>query len=129
MLAALAVIPLSMASTAEAPGSWTREQMEEFLRQAKVVAKKELSVGVTNSSRISMAAGGAVHDAHWQTVDEYKPIHQTQQGTELNFRDSYRYNIAAYRLDKMLDLNMVPVSVERKFGGSAGAATWWAGRR
>jgi hypothetical protein len=28
-------------------------------------------------------------------------------------------------LDKLLDLNMVPVSVERKVGGEMAAVTWW----
>jgi hypothetical protein len=33
--------------------------------------------------------------------------------------------MAAYELDKLLELNMVPVSVERKVGGQMAAVTWW----
>ena len=43
----------------------------------------------------------------------------------MNFRDSYKYNIAAYRLDRLLNLRMVPVSVERKTERKKGAFTWW----
>ncbi len=58
-------------------------------------------------------------------MDISKTSFQTTRGTELNFRDSYKFNMAAYELDKLLELNMVPVSVERKVGGSMAAVTWW----
>jgi hypothetical protein len=46
--------------------------------------------------------------------------------TEMNFRDSYKYNIAAFELAKMLGLgDMVAVTVERKWGGKTGSLSWW----
>jgi hypothetical protein len=54
-----------------------------------------------------------------------KSTFQTSKGTELNFRDSFKYNIAAYRLDRLMNLNMIPVSVERRVAGNAGSMTWW----
>ena len=46
--------------------------------------------------------------------------------TELNFKDTYKANIAAYRLGKMLGLGgMIPPSVERRVKGSTSAVTWW----
>jgi hypothetical protein len=45
---------------------------------------------------------------------------------ELGFVDSYRYNIAAYRLARLIGLeDMVPVSVEREWRSRTGAMTWW----
>ena len=82
-------------------------------------------MGVTNSQRATLDDGQRKHDAHIQTVDISKNSFQTLRGTELNFRDSYKFNMAAYELDKLLDLNMVPVSVERKVGGQQAAVTWW----
>jgi hypothetical protein len=46
-------------------------------------------------------------------------------GTELDFRDSFRNNIAAYRLARMLGLGMVPVTVERRIDIHETAFTWW----
>jgi len=104
----------------------TRPQMEEFLLKARVVQHKPLSVGVTNSERATLVDGKFTHDAHIQTVDISKSSYKTDQGTELNFRDSYKFNMAAYELDKILELNMVPVSVQRKVGsGEQAAFTWW----
>src|SRR5207253_4946335 len=39
--------------------------------------------------------------------------------------DSYKYNIAAYELAKILGLNMVPPYIERSIGGSRGSLSWW----
>jgi hypothetical protein len=46
--------------------------------------------------------------------------------TEINFRDSYHFNLAAYEIAKLLGLNaMMPVTVERKWEGKRGSLTWW----
>jgi hypothetical protein len=111
-------------ATTASPPSLTRAEIEQFLLKAKVVERRELSTGITNSQRALLDDGKFRHHAHIQTVDITKTSFQTVSGTELNFRDSYKYNIAAYELDKLLELNMVPVSVERKVG-NIGAVTWW----
>jgi hypothetical protein len=104
----------------------TLEQKEQFLRSANITGTKDLSVGVTNSRRATMDDGKVKHDAHIQTIEVSKASYQTQRGTELNFRDSYKYNMAAYELGKMLGIeNMIPPSVERKVGGTSAAVTWW----
>ena len=41
------------------------------------------------------------------------------------FRESHQAEIAAYELDKLLKLDMVPPTVERKLEGHIGAATFW----
>ena len=38
--------------------------------------------------------------------------------------ESYKAEIAAYKLDRMLDLHMVPPIVERKIDGKTGAAIY-----
>jgi hypothetical protein len=103
----------------------TNAEREAFLREATVASRKSLSMGVTNSSKAQMTNGSMTHAAHIQTVDIRKAQFQTDRGTELNFRDSYRYNVAAYELAKMLNLDMVPPSVERKIAGEGAAVTWW----
>ena len=47
------------------------------------------------------------------------------QNTEVDFKDTYRYNIAGYRLSRLLGLDNVPMSVERKINGKPAAMTWW----
>ena len=112
-------------STSTAAPVLTREQKEEFLRTAKIKKIRNISVGVTHPRKATLTEGTFTHKAHIQTVDIYRIQYQTIHGTELNFTDSYKYNIAAYRLDKLLGLGMVPVSVKRRFKGESSAFTWW----
>ena len=46
-------------------------------------------------------------------------------GLELDFRDSWRNNVAAYRLDRLLGLRMVPVTVVRVDDHKTASFTWW----
>ncbi len=120
---------LAVAGGAIAAGepAWTDAEMEDFLRRARIEHTETLSVGVTGSRRAVLSLNGRSHEAHIQSVDAVEPRHRPRAGKdiELYFRDSYRYNIAAYRLDRLLDLHMVPVSVKRSFRGEMAAFTWW----
>lgn len=100
-------------------------QKETFLLKAKIVRSRGVSTGITGTRRMTLNDGRLTHDASFQTINEAKPSFQTTRGTELNFKDSYKYNIAAYRLDRLMNLHMIPVSVERKVAGHSGSMTWW----
>ena len=43
----------------------------------------------------------------------------------IGWRDSYRHEIAAYELDKLLGLGLVPPCVERRLGGNEGSLCLW----
>ena len=101
-------------------------EMERFLLGAKIVKKKESSKGVTSAFRVTLSDGGLTHDAQVQNVDIAQAFFQVDpKHTEVNFKDSYRYNVAAYRLAMMLGLDNVPMSVERVVEGKPSAVTWW----
>jgi hypothetical protein len=104
-----------------------KEQMKQFLQTAKVVASKQAEKGVTNPWRLTLSDGTLTHDASFQAIDVQKPREVLANGTtELNFVDSYKYNIAAYALAELLGMdNMMPVYVERKWGGHTGSLSWW----
>ena len=103
--------------------SLSLEEQEEFLRTAQIVSKRQLSDGVTRSSRATLSDGTFTHDAHIQTVDVFKTTFTSAFGTELNFRDTYKANIAAYRLDKLLGLGMITPSVESQRQSRGGSTT------
>jgi hypothetical protein len=105
----------------------TREQMAEFLRTAEVIGSKGTSKGVTRPRRLTLSDGRITHDALFQVVDEEKSVQRFQGGrVEINWRDSWMFNVAAYRLAEMLGIgDMVPVTVERTHQSARGALTWW----
>ena len=129
LLVALLLLPVARPSPAQEPtpgtGTLTDEQQETFLRTARIVAKRSTNTGITDSIRATLTDGRLTHDAQVQSVDIAKPIIQTPQGTEINFKDTYRYNIAGYRLARLLGIEHVPVSVDRKVDGKDAAVTWW----
>ena len=106
---------------------FTLEQQEEFLRTARIVTTHGVNKGVTNTLRVTMTDGRITHDASVQRIDEHKSVFEKSTGgSELNFRDTYKFNIAGWRLARLLGLDdMVPPSIERKFQGQTAAFTWW----
>ncbi len=123
------LVPMQVAEAQTTPEETklTVEQMKVFLLNAKVIKEKQTSKGVTAPSRLTMTDGVLTHDAAFQTIDETKTkMEFAAGGTEMNFRDSYKYNIAAYELACLLGLgHMMPVTVERKLAGRTGSLTWW----
>lgn len=119
------LLPVLAAAGQAVPPPLSDAEKEAFLLQARIVSRHDLPVGVTRSQRATLSDGRLTHDAHIQTIDKSHPKLRTPQRVHINLRDSYRYNIAAYRLDRLLGLNMVPVSVERRVAGKRAAVTWW----
>jgi hypothetical protein len=77
----------------------TADQERDFLLTAKVVASIQLGKGITHPWRLTLSNGVLTHDAAFQSIDEHKASMQLADGTtELNFVDSYHYDIAGYEL-------------------------------
>jgi hypothetical protein len=112
-------------TTAVAKLSLAPEEMEAFLLKATVTNSRDAGKGVTGSTRVTLSDGRLTHDAQVQAIDQYKSIFQAGKASEVNFRDTYRYNIAGYRLARLIGLTRVPMSVERDIDGKRGAVTWW----
>jgi hypothetical protein len=100
-------------------------EMEAFLLKARIVDLRGAGGGVTGSQRATLSDGRITHDAHVQAVDIARPVFDAGAHTELNFKDSYRYNIAGYRLGRLVGIHTIPMSVERNINGKAAAVTWW----
>lgn len=101
------------------------DEREQFLLTAQITARKPIGSGITHTTRITMTNGKMTHDAHVQTIDIFKEVYRTKEFVEKNFHDSYKYNIAAYRVAKMLKLDMVPACVYREVDGQPASVCWW----
>lgn len=103
----------------------TREDKEFVLLNGKILELRDVGIGVTGSLRATLSDSQLTHDAHVQSVDIYMKTFHAGNKSEVGFRDYWGFNVAAYRLDKLLDLNMVPVSVKRRVRGKMSSVTWW----
>ncbi len=99
----------------------------EFLLKAKIKSIKTLSTGVTRPRRVTLNDGTLTHDAVFQIVDESKAIERFPTGrVEIDFRDSWHFNIAAFELARAIGLEgMVPPCVERVIQSERGSLCWW----
>ncbi len=103
----------------------TQAQQEQFLLTARIIAERPSGEGITGTKRLTLTDGVLTHDAHLQQIDVYKPIYRAKDYVEKDFRDSYKYNIAAYRVAKMLDIKNTPPCVYRVVNGKGSSMCWW----
>jgi hypothetical protein len=105
----------------------TRAEMARFLETAPIVRGKGQSKGTTGVVRLTLRDGAMEHDAAFSDVDERLPIMRFSNGRiELDFVDSYEFNIAAYRLAELVGLeDMMPVTVAREWHHRKGSLSWW----
>jgi hypothetical protein len=98
--------------------SWLadKELWEARLAEAEMVSKDAVGSGVTHPERVSLRADGVDFAA------VFKPIARGRHG---GFFESYESEVAAYRLDGLLGLEMVPPTVVRRIGGDLGSLQLW----
>ncbi len=94
-----------------------QQEIEEFLKTAQIVRMEDIGLGVTKPKKAYLAPGGPVEAMTWKAI---KP------GTYSGYYESYKSEIVAYELDKLLGLEMIPPTVERRIDNQLGAAVMWA---
>jgi hypothetical protein len=91
-------------------------EFEEYLRAAEIDRFDTVPIGVTHPKRAFLKPGGLVASVAWKVLPPGRPA---------GYWESYKSEIAAYELDKLLDLRMVPVAVEKRWKGETAAAILW----
>ena len=113
-----AVTPAPTAAQAGSAKVWEgrNAEFEEFLRKAPFTKVEEVPIGVTRPKRGYFEPGGLAVSAAWKVLPPGRPA---------GYWESYKSEIAAYELDKLLGLGMVPPVVEKRYKGDLGAAILW----
>lgn len=116
----------------EANREWVRPlgmsdaQLEEFLLDAPITKDEELDLGVTKPRRLTLERGGQRLRAVFKTFDSDPDIRPNGRWERrYDKADRYQYEIAAYKLDRILGLQQVPVAVERQVGRQRGLVQYW----
>jgi hypothetical protein len=94
------------------PKPLTAREMETFLRNAAIAGRGAGPGGRTDAWKLTLESGDIVLPALFKYIDRRRPD---------PLADSYRYDLAAYALNKYLGLNFVPSVVERSVENVAGA--------
>ncbi len=128
VLAVTLVVPALLAQTPDPAASTSSQQqngskywlgrqaeIEEYLIDAEVVRAEKLPVGVTDPLRLFLAPGGPTGSVVWCAL----------HGRPRGFWDSWKADVAAYEVDKLLGLDMVPPVVAKRYEGKMGRASAW----
>lgn len=91
-------------------------EYEEFLKTAPIARITDVPIGVTKPRRAYFKPGGLAESA---------VVKNLQPGRRSGYWESYKSEIAAYELDKLLELDMVPPTVERRVDGEMVSAQLW----
>ncbi len=92
-----------------------REDIEEWLKVGEIVRSEEIGEGVTKPYRLFLKAGEVELSGVWKNP----------KGKQQGFLEGWQYEIAAYQMDKLLVLNMVPPTVEKTFDEKKGSLQFW----
>jgi len=116
--AAPAVAPAAVATQAIGSKAWVgrHTEFEEFLRTGTIERVDKIPVGVTKPERGFFAPGGLAASA---------AVKHLPMGQRAGFWEAYKSEIAAYELDRLLGLDMVPPTVERRVGSDLASVQLW----
>jgi hypothetical protein len=93
--------------------------LEKFLERAKIVGRGEIAIADGRRFQVVELKGKGLHlrgvfGSAMESIPEGTPREKARPRR-------YKHEIAAYRLDRLLGLGFVPVTVERKVGKKEGA--------
>jgi len=94
-----------------------RGSLEEFLKSAAITGEQQIrgEEAVTSPWKVRLEFGDVVRDALWKNPE----------GKIGGYLEGWKYEIAAYLLDKHLGLNMIPPTVEKRRHGDRGSLQLW----
>lgn len=92
-----------------------RAQQENCLKNAEMLSFQEVGQGVTRPYRLFLKS----------EMGEISGCWKNPRGVQKGFLEGWQYEIAAYEIDKLIGLNMIPPTVERQLEGKAGSLQFW----
>ena len=94
-----------------------RDKWEKFLETAEIIDYEQQRgrEAVTRPWELTLEKVGLSKKALWKNAE----------GRMRGFVENWRWEIAAYRMDKLLGLNMISPTVEKKFKGKRGSCQLW----
>jgi hypothetical protein len=94
------------------------EKWDDFLQNAEITGQEQPfsdQEAVTRPWKLTLEKDGITKNALWKNCE----------GRMRGFVENWRWEIAAYRLDRHLGVNMVPSTVERRFQNNLGSCQLW----
>lgn len=103
----------------------TEEEILDYLRTARIVSEKPIGVGINDSKKLLLEKDGIEIHAVFREVEIERRHAKIGERVHQVFRDSFRYESAAYELSRLLGLNNVPPAVPRMIKSRRGNVQIW----
>lgn len=108
------------------PYGMTVEQLEDFLRTADVIASEQIGLGISKPQKLTLQKDKQIIHAIYKNIDTYPYLEkQNNWPRKGNDADRYHHDVAAYEVDKLLNLNIVPPTILREYQGVEGVFQFW----
>ncbi|MFC2170160.1 hypothetical protein ACFLRM_06335 [Acidobacteriota bacterium] len=94
-----------------------RREWEEYLKTSEIIDKVQMKSreALTKPWKLTLEKEQVQRYALWKNPE----------GLMKGYKEGWKWEISAYRLDKYLELNMVPPTVEKRFLGNRGSCQLW----
>ena len=103
------------------PADLTDDELEDFLATADIVSIEEVGVGVTTPRKVYLEKDGISLQAVFKDVN----FKENRRRGAMKIGDLWRYEVTAYKVDRLLGIGLVPATVERKIGDVTGSLQFW----
>jgi len=107
------------------PYGMTEIEVEVFLKTAEIIKREDLNVGITKPIKMTLKKADRSMTAVFKYVDSNPKKERGRWKKEIYEDDRFFYDIAAYKLDRMLGIGLVPVVVERTIDHKKGILQLW----
>ncbi|MDJ0657444.1 MAG: hypothetical protein QNJ40_25000 [Xanthomonadales bacterium] len=108
------------------PNGMSDADVEHFLATAPVVKTEDVGSGITNPKRLTLSDGTTTMRAVFKYYDSDPGLEKSfSYRREHNSSDRFQYEVAAYRIDRLMNLQLIPAAVIRRVGTDEGAVQYW----
>ncbi len=123
----VALASWSLAAWQETAAIYQGPAAEQFLAKARIVKVEDLGSGITRPQKVTLELDGVQRFGVFKSIDESKQgvTQFAGGGAEIDFQDSWQTEVAAYHVDKIIGLGLVPATVERRVGRDVGSLQWF----
>jgi hypothetical protein len=100
------------------------DTLAEFLRTATVTSIEPMP-GTDSPKKVTLERGPLRVAAIFKSTDSGPRARSHDREGEINSSQRWQHEVAAYQVDRLLGLELVPVTVEREIDGRRGSLQFW----
>jgi hypothetical protein len=103
----------------------TDQAIERYLATSTLVSMEKIPVGVSDPRKLLLAGEGLRVNAVFKDIDDEQIKVRDHKKFYLRWRDWYGYDIVAYQIDRLLQMDRVPPIIQREIKHREGSVQIW----